>query len=104
MQLTAELDRTMGRQISQELREGWENLVPKVIATAEEETDNANIQAMILLAPADMSDGKCQVTTILVPCMAGLSVISNFKLLKVQLGGVHKLLCFTLTTHIDTKL
>ena len=46
MQLTAELDRTMSRQISQEFREGWENenLVPKVIATAEEETDNANIQ------------------------------------------------------------
>ena len=70
VQLTAELDRTMGRQISQELRKGWENLVPKVIATAEEETDNANIQIMISLAPSDMSDGKCQV---LVPCMAGLN-------------------------------
>ena len=49
---------------------------------------HANIQAMISLAPADMSDGKCQVTTILVPCMAGLSVISTLNCLKFSWVGL----------------
>ena len=49
LQLTAGLDRAIGRLMSQELWEGWEGTLPKDIAIAEEETDNATILA---LAPA----------------------------------------------------
>ena len=58
MQLTAELDRAMGKKLSQDFREGWEKLVPTVIAIAEEECDNATIQTLISLAPAALSDGE----------------------------------------------
>ena len=40
LQLTAELDRAMGKKLSQDFREGWEELVPTVITIAEEECDN----------------------------------------------------------------
>ena len=58
LQLTAELDRAMGKHLSQEFREGWENLVPTVIAIAEKECDNTTIQTLISLAPAALSDGE----------------------------------------------
>ena len=58
LQLTAELDRAMGKHLSQEFREGWENLVSTVIAIAEEECDNTTIQTLISLAPAALSDGE----------------------------------------------
>ena len=51
----------LGREISQEIRGGWEDLVPKVIGITEEEcSDNTTIQALVSMAPAsaDMSDGK----------------------------------------------
>lgn len=58
LQLTAELDRAMGKKVSQDFREGWEKLVPTVITIAEEECDNATIQTLIPLAPAALSDGE----------------------------------------------
>ena len=48
----------MGKKLSQDFREGWEKLVPTVIAIAEEECDNATIQTLIPLAPAALSDGE----------------------------------------------
>ena len=61
LQLTAELERTLGREISQEISGGWGDLVPKVTGIAEEEcSDNTTIQTLVSMAPAsaDMSDGK----------------------------------------------
>ena len=57
LQLTAELDRAMGKKVSQDFREGWEKLVTTVITIAEE-CDNATIQTLIPLAPAALSDGE----------------------------------------------
>lgn len=58
IQLTAEFDRVVGRRISQEIKEGWDDLVPKVIGIAQEEHDNDTIQTLLSIAPPDMTDGK----------------------------------------------
>ena len=52
-----ELDRIVGRNVSQEIREGWVNLVPKLIAITAEEHDNATIATISSDVPADVSDG-----------------------------------------------
>ena len=54
----SELDRIVGRHVSQEIREGWLDLVPKLIAIATEEHDNATIATISSDIPADISDGK----------------------------------------------
>ena len=47
-----------GKSVSQELRERWEELVPNIIGVANEEDENANIQAMLSLSSSDVTDGK----------------------------------------------
>lgn len=54
----SELDRIVGRQVSQEIREGWVDLKPKLIAIAAEEHDNATIATINSAVPVDVSDGQ----------------------------------------------
>ena len=47
----------MGILVFQEISESWDNLVPKIVAVAEE-TDNATIQTVISVYTVNMSDDK----------------------------------------------
>ena len=58
IQLAAELDRIMQKAVSQDIKEGWAQMIPKVIAVAEEERENQSIEALLSTAPDDISDGK----------------------------------------------
>ena len=60
LQLVSELDRIVGRHVSQGIREGWLDLVPKLITLAKEEHDNATIATIRSDIPVDIhvSDGK----------------------------------------------
>ena len=57
-QLTAELDRIVGKPVFQEIMEGWRKLAPKVIVVAGEETHNDYIAALLSEVEEDASDGK----------------------------------------------
>ena len=54
----SELDRIIGRNVSQEIREKWVDLIPKLIAIAAEEQDNSTIATITSDVPADLSDGR----------------------------------------------
>ena len=58
IQLAAELDRIMQKGVSQDIKEGWGQMIPKVITVAEEERENQNIEALLSTAPDNISDGK----------------------------------------------
>lgn len=47
----------MDQQISQCIINGWEILVPRVLAIAEEESENASIQAVKYANSGEISDG-----------------------------------------------
>ena len=48
----------MGNTVAQEIKEGWEPMVPKVIIVAEEERDNQSIEALLSTAPDNISNGN----------------------------------------------
>lgn len=58
IQLAAELDRIMDNGVSQQIKEGWEEMISKIIIVAEEEQDNPTIEALLSTAPDKMSNGR----------------------------------------------
>ena len=58
IQLAAELDWIMQKGVSQDIKEGWGQMIPKVITVAKEERENQNIEALLSTAPDNISDGK----------------------------------------------
>ena len=58
MQLVAELDRISQKTVSQDIKEGWLQMISKIIAVAEQEKENESIEAVLATVPDDISDGK----------------------------------------------
>ena len=48
----------MQKAVSHDIKEGWAQMIPKVIAVAEEERENLSIEALLSTAPDNISDGK----------------------------------------------
>ena len=58
IQLVAELDHILERAVLQDIKEGWERMISKIIIVAEEERDNANIEVLLSFAPDNITDGN----------------------------------------------
>ena len=58
MQLGAELDRMSQKTVSQGIKEGWLEMISKIIAVAEDGKENESIEGVLATAPDDISDGK----------------------------------------------
>ena len=48
----------MGKGTSQDIREGWVQMIPKIIKIAQEESDKGTIEVLLSTTPEDIPDGK----------------------------------------------